>query len=336
MKRHGITAAVLAVALAGLIAHVGAACTGFAVYSGRTLYGANFDYPPNEIRFSIEEHETGAVFLGSFLMDNYYAYTVGMNEHGLFSSDQMVSPPRATVDEPAEDEMFIWNAFYDGLRECESVDEVVTWIGDRRLVQYQSFQLHNLYADPTGNAMVVECGATGNVITEIEGPFIVMTNFHNGDFRGLPLDDIAGDGAERYRVAYRYIEQNVAAFDVEHGLEVLRRVSMATGSFKTRYSVVFDPQALEIYVALERDYEHIWKVSLTDQTIETYRGFDDHHVLPLDESGITGPTLQAYAPLPLEPEPPVVVEEAARPRWPLLALIGAGILGAVLLLLLKR
>ena len=259
-----------------------------------------------------------------------------MNEYGLFSSDQMVSPPRATVDEPAEDEMFIWNAFYDGLRECGSVDEVVTWIGDRRLVQYQSLQLHNLYADPTGNAMVVECGATGNVITEIEGPFIVMTNFHNGDFRELPLSDIAGDGAERYRVAYRYIEQNLEAFDVDHGLELLRRASMSTGSYKTRYSLVLDPEALEIYIAIERDYDRIWKVSLTDRTIETYRGFDEQYVFPLDESGITGPTLQAYAPLPLEPEPPVVVEEAARPRWPLLALIGAGILGAVLLLLLKR
>ena len=322
----------LAVALVGVIAHVGAACTGFAVYSSRTLYGMNFDYPPNEIRFSIEEHETGGLFLGSFLMGDYYAHTVGMNEHGLFSSDQMVSPPRAMVDQPAENEVYIWNAFYDGLRECASVDEVLTWIGDRRVVQYQSPQLHNLYADTAGNAVVVECGVAENVITEIEGSFIVMTNFHNGDFRGLPLKDIAGDGAERYRVAHRYIEQNLETFDVDHGFEVLRRVSTATGDFKTRYSLVFDPEALEIYVALERDYAHIWKVSLADRTIETYRGFDEHQVFPLDEAGITGPSLQRAAGI----VPPSDEQASPAVRLPLIVLIGAGLLGVVLLLLLKR
>ena len=315
----------LATVLVGVITHIGAACTGFAVYSGRTLYGMNFDYPPNEILFSIEEHETGAVFIGSFWMGEYYGRTVGMNEHGLFSSDQMVSPARALVDEPAENELFVWNAFYDGLRECTSVDEVLTWIGDRRVVQYQSLQLHNLYADPTEKAMVVECGAAENVITEIDGPFIVMTNFHNGDFAGLDLDDIAGDGAERYRVAHRYIEENLEAFDIDHGFELLRRTSMSTGDFKTRYSLVLDPMALEIYIALERDYEHIWKVSLADRTIETHRGFDERHVFPLDEAGITGPNLQRIA-------------EIVRPavRLPLMAQIVGGLLGIAVWLVLKR
>jgi len=329
MRRHGIAAAVLAAALVGAIAHVGVACTGFAVYAGRTLYGMNFDYPPNEVRFSIEEHEAGALFLGSFLSGDFYASTVGMNEHGLFASEQMVFPARATVDEPAEDELFIWDAFYEGLRQCESVDEVLAWIGDRRLVQYPSLQLHNLYADPSGNAMVVECGAAENVITEIEGPFLVMTNFHNGDFRGLRLRDVAGVGAERYRVAHRYLEENLDGFDVDRGLELLRRTSMATGDCRTRYSLVFDPEALAVYIALERDYDHIWKASLTERTIETYRGFDEHRVFPLDGTGITGPTLQAYA-------PPPVAEGVAGPRWPLLALIAAGLLGVAVLLLLKR
>ena len=322
----------LAVALVGVMAHVGVGCTAFAVYSGRTLYGMNFDYPPNEILFSIEEHEAGALFVGSFWMGEYYAHTVGMNEHGLFASDQMVSPARATVDEPAEDELFIWNAFYDGLRECESVDEVLTWIGDRRVVQYQSLQLHNLYADPSGEAVVVECGAAETVVTEIDGPFIVMTNFHNSDFAGLGLSDIAGDGAERYRVAHRYIEENLEAFDVDHGLEVLRRTSMSTGDFKTRYSLVLDPEALEVYIALERDYDHIWKVSLTERTIETHRGFDARHVFPLDETGITGPSLQRIAGT-VQPS-----DEQAGPaiRLPLMALILGGILGIALLLVLRR
>ena len=79
MNRRTIAASALALALTGGLTVVGWACTGFAVYSGKTLFGMNFDYPPNEVRFSIEEHDVGAVFFGSFWMDEHYAHTVGMN-----------------------------------------------------------------------------------------------------------------------------------------------------------------------------------------------------------------------------------------------------------------
>jgi len=314
------------------VTHAGAACTGFAVYSGSPLFGMNFDYPPNEIRFSIEQSEAGALFIGSFWMGEHYGRTVGMNEHGLFSSNQMVFPPRAGVAEPTEDELFIWNAFYDGLGTCTSVDEVLTWIGDRRVVQYESLHLHNLYADPAGHAMVLECGEAGNVITKIAGSFLVMTNFHNGDFEGLDLRDIAGDGAERYRVAHRTIEERFESFDIYDGFETLRRTAQSAGSYRTRYSLVFDPESLEIYIALERDYNHIWKVSLANRTIETHHGFDAYVVLPLDDIGITGPVLQAHAGW----EPAPVVRDQGGLRWPLLLLIAGGLLGAAYLLLSKR
>jgi hypothetical protein len=330
MNRRTIAAVVLTAALVGGIVHAATACTGFAVYSGRTLYGMNFDYPPNEIRFSIEEHEAGALFLGEFRMGEFWARTVGMNEHGLFASDQMVSPARATTNDPTSDELYVWNAFYDGLRANESVSEVLDWIGDRRLVQQPDLWLHNLYADPTGGAAIVEAGIAGNVITPIEGPFLVMTNFHNGDFRGLDLRSIVGDGAERYRVAYRHIAENLEGFDIDDAFETLRRTSTSTGNFKTRYSLVFDPEALEIYVALERDYDRIWRISLTGRTIETYRGFDRHHVLTLDDSGITGPDLQGYA-----GDEAVAVRSGSGFRVSLLGLLLGGLVVAGLLLLLK-
>jgi hypothetical protein len=294
MKRIRILFAVCLL-LASVVELHGLACTSFAVYSEKTLYGMNFDYPPNEIRFSIEEHEVGPVFIGSFWMGEHYGRTVGMNGHGLFASDQMVFPLRAGGEEVGEDETYVWEAFYSGLRECTTVDEVMAWIGERRLVQYPTLPLHNLYADPGGDAMVVEAGEDGNVVTEIDGPFLVMTNFHNGDFKGVGRDEIRGDGADRYRAATMYIEEHLKAFDIDHAFEALRQTAQGLGDFKTRYSLVFDPEAREIYIALERDYDHIWKVSLNKRTIEMYAGFDEDTILVLDEAGITGPTLQSYA-----------------------------------------
>jgi len=107
---------------------------------------------------------------------------------------------------------------------------------------------------------------------------------------------------------------------------------MSTGDFETRHSLVLDPVALEVYIAIERDYEHIWKVSLADRTIETYRGFDEHHVFPLDETGITGPSLQRIAGI----VQPAADQEGPAVRLLLMALIIGGILGVALLLVLRR
>ena len=71
---------------------------------------------------------------------------------------------------------------------------------------------------------------------------------------------------------------------------------------------------------------------MTERTIETYRGFDQHHVFPLDATGITGPSLQRIAgTMPTS-------DEQAGPaiRLPLMALILGGILGIALLLVLRR
>jgi len=329
MKTGTLVTAVAVVAI-GTFALGGSACTGFAVYADHVLYGMNFDYPPSEVRFWIEEHEVGSVFFGGFRMGGSFARTVGMNERGLFASDQMVFPARGVVDRADEDEVFIWNAFYDGLRTCATVDDVVAWIGDRRLVQYEDPQLHNLYADPSGAAMVVESSDDGNVLTQIDGAFLVMTNFHNGDFVGLPLDEVDGVGADRYRIAWSYIDGHLEGFDVDRAFETLRRAAIPSGEFTTQFSVVFDPEALEVFVALERDYDHVWKASLETGTIETYRGFDEHVVLPLDPSGVSGAILQGYVAAATP-----VSEEVRGPRWPILALIGAGVLGVVVVLAVR-
>ena len=298
--RQLIAVVVLAALLGGASWGV-LACTSFAVYSGRTLYGMNFDYPPCEVRFVLEEHEAGLVFIGSFWMGDHYGRTVGMNSQGLFSSCQMVSPAKARVEERGSDELYVWNAFYEGLQTCSSVAEITDFIADERLVQYPTLTLHNLYADVEGSAMVVESGETGNVITEIDGPFIAMTNFPNGDFQGVDYREVRGDGAHRYRIAYATIEERFDDFDLGDAFETLEQTVQSTGEYSTLYSLVFNPIAREVYIALERDFDHIWKVSLDNQTIETFRGFDKAVTLPMASEGVLGSTLQSYVPTEAQP-----------------------------------
>ena len=316
----------IAVVLLGSASGFVLACTSFAVYSGRTFYGMNFDYPPCEVQFVLEEHEAGLVFIGSFWMGDHYGRTVGMNSQGLFSSCQMVSPAKADVEQPGPEELYVWNAFYDGLANCSCVREVTDVIADKRLVQYPTLTLHNLYADVEGSAMVVEPGETGNVITEIDGPFMVMTNFPNGDFQGVDYHEVRGDGAHRYQTAYATIEEHFEDFNLDDAFETLERTVQSTGGYPTLYSLVFDPIAREIYIVLERNFDHIWKVSLDNQTIQTYQGFDKAVTLPMASEGVLGSDLQSYE-----------SAEAKKDRQQLAMIIaGLSVLAIGLVLLLTR
>ena len=174
--------------------------------------------------------------------------------------------------------------------------------------------------------MVIESGESGNVVTASDGPFMVMTNFPNGDFRGVDYREVHGDGAGRYQSAYATIEKRFDNFDVDDALDVLRQTAQSTGSFPTLYSLVFDPTAREIYIAVERDFDHIWRASLDERTIESFQGFDEPISLPIGPEGVLASTLQGYVPT------------QAQPSWqrPALAITALLVVGLGLALLLMR
>jgi hypothetical protein len=129
------------------------------------------------------------------------------------------------------------------------------------------------------------------MITRIEDDFIVMTNFPNADFADASHAEVEGVGADRYKLAYEHILDNLETFDVETGLEVLER-AVSTADYATLSSMVFDPERSEVYIALDRDFTRIWKVSIGDEIIETYAGFDRFESMRLDASGVLASDLQ--------------------------------------------
>ena len=56
--------------------------------------------------------------------------------------------------------------------------------------------------------------------------------------------------------------------------------------------MVFDPTAQEIYVALEGNFEKIWKVSLQDGTMETWKGFAEPVTFSLTAQGVLASSLE--------------------------------------------
>lgn len=267
------------------------ACTSFAVYADNPFYGMNFDYDPSrEMMFCIDRIGTVTVFDMRFDLGGYYGSTVAVNSNGLFCNLQELYP-EVPPEDPDPDEMTLVELFVESANSLGSCQDVRTVMDNYRIVM-GSISLHSLYADMTGDAMVVEVGQEGNVITPMKGNFIVMTNFPNNECADTGYEEVYGAGDDRYKAAYAYLLEHNSTFDVDDGFAVLKRAVNTSEYYPTRCSLVFDPENNDVYVALEGNFDKIWKISLENETVETFKGFDTYFVMDIGE-GVTATQLKA-------------------------------------------
>jgi len=273
------------------------ACTSYSVSSGenKTLYGMNFDYQQNSrLCFLIEPALQKKVFHMTF---DYYKgdigkMTVGMNTEGLFANMQLLYPSDYHGWKEGPNTNFFWEIYQESLKSFRSVKDVRVLLNERRLIQGVGVTLHSMFADKHGDALVVEAGREGNSIINKKDKFIVMTNFPINDFVNVAFQEVDGVGSERYKAAYKYLIQNSGSFCVESGMKLLKNVLNTNPSFPTRCSFVFDPEQSMVYLSLEGDFEKIWRLSIEESTIETWKGFETHKLLKIGKDGILAEQLR--------------------------------------------
>ena len=268
--RRTLRSALVALAVATVVTSASSACTSFAVYGDAPLYGMNFDYDTSlEARLLFDASGPASSFQVAFVSDGHVTRVSGLNDRGLFASQQYVFPRAAEAEWPDGDELCPWTLYNLALAEFETVAEVTGHLNGSTMTHCPGATLHLLFADSSGGAVVVEAGDGDEASTLLEGSFVVMTNFPNASIDTSDPRAADGVGADRYLVAYDYIAERVDAFDVADGLEVLRRTSWE----QTRTSTVFDPVALVAYVALEGDFDRILRVDVAEGTVTTHEGF---------------------------------------------------------------
>lgn len=270
------------------------ACTSFAVYLQETVYGMNFDYPDVKIRYAISTIDGVKVFHMDFDIYGNLASTVAMNENGFFVSMEQLYPDAPIVEELLENQIDMhdfaaMSPFYNN-----SVEEIIEFISDKQVVNHY-LTTHNLFADRTGNAMVLEVGDNENVISKINGKFIVMTNFAYSELKNKDYRDVYGVGSDRYATAYEYISEHIDAFDIDKGFDVLQNTIQEFGTYPTQSSMVFDPEKGEVYIAVKQDFSKIWKVNIEKGIIEGFKGFENPVKFEIDENGIFADELISVA-----------------------------------------
>lgn len=261
------------------------ASTSFAVYSDKILYGMNFDFPETDMIFNVSEKDNIKTFSMVYFQTKSYVPTAALNEKGLFASWHMQYPAEPGKIKLGKDEMYIFD-MGNLIRNTDSVDGVLKSVDNKRLVHQDYITLHELFADIKGNALIAEVGKDKNEYVPIDGNFIVMSDFKNSDFRNTAYNKIDGKGADRYQEVYKYILDNKQSFNIDKAFEGLKISMQEDGGYRTQCSMVFDPAEKNVYISLDQDINKLWKVSISDNTLETYKGFDKNIKINIPKTGV--------------------------------------------------
>ena len=287
-----ITLTVFAVLLILTAPSLSSACTSFAVYSEQTIYGMNFDYTPNAQQiFSISTGVQGKIF---HFRPYGFGDMAGMNIKGLFAACHGLIPEGKLPAVRNKNHISTWMFHQMVLQRFENAGQVEQFLQTRQVVQSIGTSMHNLVADKNGQAVVVEPGDNGHRISKIRDRYMILSSFPYFQLTGKSYDEAEGDGADRFKIAHRYIESNIEGFNIEKGMEVLKRARNKSNTYLTRCSMVFDPQKGEIYISLEANFDRIWKVKLKSQTIETHRGFASFRHQSIPATGLLASELMNW------------------------------------------
>lgn len=263
-------------------------CSSFSVYSDLTMMGMNFDYFNNpEMRLDILHFDDTKALSLSFEVDGNLYQTLGINDSGIFQTFQSVRSKKYVGEYKLTKNL--GGLIYE-LMDWRDLDEIDELLDKYRLISPANFSLHTHIAHKDGRAMILEVGENGNVVIDRKSDYLVMTNFFVGDFDVFQDGIAEGSGCWRYRNICDLLDDYKDNLDLNKGFEILKSAVQSI----TLASVIFIPDEMNVYICFEKDFERIWKVSLQNETVETFRGFENNKVLKIGGAGIMSSTLNNW------------------------------------------
>lgn len=266
------------------------ACTSFVDCRGNSCwFGMNFDWhPEQEILFRIESDSEGEpVFTMSFIAGGNPVPTVGFTSDGRFSTMQVTDAPW-TGPADGSDHPLIFIPFYALVYNAATVADIQEMAGETPFRQYDDPPLHVLVADAAGSASIVEVGENGNRLLDLAaGDVLVMTNFSNCAWQGADPENIQGVGADRFRAAHAALEADEGGMGPSEGMAVLEAAVNTSETFPTRASMVFDPSAGRVYLAVFGDFGNLWSLDLSTREMSPWPETDPLETFTVDSTGVS-------------------------------------------------
>jgi hypothetical protein len=225
------------------------------------------------------------------LDDGRFIENACMNDLGLFSNFQILHP-NSEIKKIPKKRNNIGKIFFESQNHAADVNDLKRIIGDKPVYTNVKPGLHNMYADKNGNAIVLEASENGNEISYVKDNRLVMTNFPVYEFREKHYSKVFGIGSDRYIIAHKEINKHKNNFGIKQGFDVLKKARNTSTHSPTVCSLIFAPIELNVYFVLFSIFDKIWKVSILNNTIETYEGFNKQYKSKLGSKGITSSELE--------------------------------------------
>lgn len=154
----------------------------------------NFDSHDIDLKLNIYNHGDSAAFYFSVLMDKTYRDVAGINSNGLFICTQALEHSPNFQPCSNENNAYAFDVIEKSLKAENKVSDFLDILNNRNVFfstnpLFPNMGLHTLIADKYGDAVILEEGINTNVLSKIDGKFIVMTNFPNGSFENQKFDE---------------------------------------------------------------------------------------------------------------------------------------------------
>lgn len=286
------------------------ACTAFMVVDdeGYIYYAKNWDFNPErtDTVFTLENVSGNLKRLDVRLSNSGYLCSA-YNSDGFFITTNG-NRGQIEIEKITDDMLVLRDLHEESMGTTSSVDQLIEYIGEQRLVSPLYFQEHLFVADAGGNACAVETDNFTNYFTYDENNLLIVTNTPNYEIREYTvLEDMP---CQRYAMLYSYLSES--ARDYNACIEGLKLTAKDRVDGKTNYSLIVDPQKNVVYLFLNREFDKPWEISMEKGTISTYEGFNKSHTFEFDHDGISFIELWAFQSNPerFTAETPTQTEES--------------------------
>ncbi len=200
----------------------------------------------------------GTILLG---VDYYNWDRVGMNEHGLICASSELPTSNVDFNYYSTLPWTLSHLVAHTLWDCKDVDEVIAFFSELKLDAIDK-QFH--YADKNGNAVVVSVNATGRwTFTNMTTNYLVSTNYNLANY----------ENGEYPCSRYTSVTQMLNEITIEEDLtisacsDILYAVHQE-GELGTKYSNIFDPVNMDLYLNQGWKFWRNKKISVMDKIDE--------------------------------------------------------------------
>lgn len=214
----------------------------------------------------------------SLLLYAPYFTQSGMNEMGLAVSS-MTDPNGSWTIDPEKDTLGASEARRFILDHAKDVDEAISLLSQYNVSYAGTSTSHLLVADRSGHSALLEWVNGEMKVIRNQQPWQVSTNFqvygaqptidaYTSEYQtaGVIAEDTIGRRYSRYVTAWETLKKAGGLLSPDQSMDLLSTVSLNVNTdevtFLTQYSIVYDLVTGEVRIAIERNYQRIYRYQL--------------------------------------------------------------------------